>query len=601
VTAGAVTTGPELETSPALAGSGVEGGYSPENLRKAYNLPSKTAGAGQTVAVVDAYDDPNAEADLNIYRSHYGIPECTTANGCFRKVNQSGGAAPPSANSSWAEETSLDLDMVSAVCPNCHILLVEANTESSRNLAVAVEEAVKLGATEISNSYGSPERAEPAEIAAYDHPGIPITVAAGDDGYGVDVPANNPHVIAVGGTTLSPESNTRGWKETVWYGVEEGEVFGTGSGCSKEPKPPWQNDKGCAFRTNNDIAVVGDQNTPVSAYDSYNKKKTESPWMLEGGTSVGAPIVAAAMALTNIYTRSLDGAQALNHDSAINGSTAFNDVVSGKNGNCGNYLCQAKEGYDGPTGLGTLNGAPELPPPVLATKAASSLGSSDATLNATIVPNGATITQCRFEYGLTTSYGYTVACAESPGSGLAPVLVSAQAAGLQSSTLYHFRINATYQGGSGVGGEEVFATAGSPPSVNETGLSNLTGNGATPTAGTPKLVSTILAVSRRGSLVVLVSCPVGASTCTGNITLHALTAARSASRNRHTVKHTVLLATGPFTVAGGRVATLRLKLSSRAKALLKRARVLHARATLTPSSGGGAALRLAVTIRAARH
>ena len=176
--AGAITLGPEQQVSPALSGSGVEGGYAPEDLRKAYALPSSTTGYGQTVAVVDAYDDPDAESDLAAYRSHYDIPECTAADECFRKVNQNGGASPPAARAEWAEEIALDLDMVSAICPNCKILLVEANTTSGSDLAAAENEAVRLGATEVNNSFGEPVSSEPEYASAYDHPGVPITAAA---------------------------------------------------------------------------------------------------------------------------------------------------------------------------------------------------------------------------------------------------------------------------------------------------------------------------------------------------------------------------------------------------------------------------------------
>jgi subtilase family serine protease len=135
------------------------GGYNPADLQSAYKLPSSTAGSGQTVAIVDAYDDPNAESDLGVYRSQFGLAACTTANGCFKKVNQNGGTSYPRANGGWAQEISLDLDMVSAICPNCHILLVEASSSSLTNLGTAVNTAATLGANEISNSYGAANRA----------------------------------------------------------------------------------------------------------------------------------------------------------------------------------------------------------------------------------------------------------------------------------------------------------------------------------------------------------------------------------------------------------------------------------------------------------
>jgi subtilase family serine protease len=189
-------------------------------------------------------------------------------------------------------EISLDLDMVSAACPNCHILLVEASSNTNTNLYTAEDEAATLGATEISNSWGGEESStESTGDSFFDHPGVPITVAAGDSGYGVEYPAASPDVIAVGGTALTRASNTRGWSETAWSG--------TGSGCSAyEPKPAWQTDKGCADRTDNDVAAVASTETPVSIADSYKLPREfsvpEAGWTLVAGTSVSSPLVSAA-------------------------------------------------------------------------------------------------------------------------------------------------------------------------------------------------------------------------------------------------------------------------------------------------------------------
>ena len=343
--------------APTLSGSGVGGGYSPADLRSAYNLPSASAGTGQTVAIIDAYDDPNAESDLATYRSRYGLSACTSANGCFRKVNQSGGTALPKAEAGWAVEISLDLDMASAACPNCHILLVEATSNSYGNLFAAEDEAVALGATEISNSWAGEEFSEETSADSYfNHPGVAITASAGDGGYKVEYPAASPYVIAVGGTKLSKASNSRGWSETAWSG--------TGSGCSAyEPKPTWQTDSGCKRRTDDDVAAVASPETPVSVADSYKLpaefSKPEAGWTLVGGTSASSPLVAGMMALANAHTRSFAGADALYIEAAQNGTGALDDVVSGSNGSCGgSYLCTAGLGYDGPTGLGSPYGAP---------------------------------------------------------------------------------------------------------------------------------------------------------------------------------------------------------------------------------------------------
>jgi subtilase family serine protease len=319
-------------------------GYVPADLQSAYNLPSSTSGSGQTVAIVDAYDDPNAEADLGVYRSQFGLAPCTTANGCFRKVDQNGGTSYPRSNGGWSQEISLDLDMVSAICPNCHILLVESTTNSLTNLGTAENEAAKLGATEISNSYGGNESSSDTNYDStyYHHPGIAITASSGDNGYGVEYPAASQYVTAVGGTHLVRASNTRGWSETAWNGA--------GSGCSAyDPKPSWQTDSGCSRRTVADVSAVADPNTGVAVYDSY-AYQGRSGWLVFGGTSVASPIVASVYALAGNAASVTYGSYPYSHTSSLN------DVTSGSNGSCGTYLCNAGTGYDGPTGLGTPNG-----------------------------------------------------------------------------------------------------------------------------------------------------------------------------------------------------------------------------------------------------
>jgi len=317
-------------------------GYGPSDLRSAYGLTA--SGAGQTVAIVDAYDDPNAEADLGVYRAQYGLPPCTTANGCFKKVNQTGGTSYPRANASWSQEISLDLDMVSSICPGCKILLVEASSASMTNLATAVDHAVTLGAVAISNSYGGPEYSgEVNDQSHYNHPGVAITVSSGDNGYGVEFPAASQYVTAVGGTSLKRASNSRGWTETVWNGA--------GSGCSAYvSKPSWQTDSKCAKRTVADVSAIADPYTGVAVYDSYAYRGSAG-WMVFGGTSVASPIIASIYALAG-NTGSINyGSYPYSHTSSLN------DVTSGSNGSCGGtYLCTGVVGFDGPTGLGTPNG-----------------------------------------------------------------------------------------------------------------------------------------------------------------------------------------------------------------------------------------------------
>ncbi|MFE5773907.1 putative Ig domain-containing protein [Streptomyces sp. NPDC056485] len=334
-----------LGLSPGLLPSG----YGPADLQSAYALPA-SAGAGATVAIIDAYDDPNAESDLAAYRSQYGLPACTTANGCFRKVDQNGGTAYPTADAGWAGEISLDVDMVSAVCPQCHILLVEANQPSMEDLGAAVNRAVTMGAKYVSNSYGGDEDStDPASDTSYfNHPGVAITVSSGDSGYGVEYPAASQYVTAVGGTSLSRAGGTsRGWSESVWGTGTGGD--GAGSGCSGfTTKPSWQTDGGCAKRTVADVSAVADPTTGLAVYDSYQA----GGWNVYGGTSASAPIIASVYALAGTPAA---GSSPSSYPYARTAS--LNDVTSGANGSCsGSYLCSAKAGYDGPTGLGTPKG-----------------------------------------------------------------------------------------------------------------------------------------------------------------------------------------------------------------------------------------------------
>jgi subtilase family serine protease len=346
-----------MDTGPngSAATASTPGGYNPADLQSAYQLPSSTGGAGQTVAIIDAYDDPNAEADLGVYRSQFGLPACTTANGCFRKVNQSGGTSYPRANGGWAQEISLDLDMVSAVCPNCHILLVEASSASMLNLGTAVNRAAKLGATEISNSYGGNETSSDASFdrTYFNHPGIAITVSSGDSGYLTEYPAASRYVTAVGGTSLVRDaSSTRGWRESVW---STSSVEGAGSGCSAyDARPEWQNilnvTSVCARRAVADVSAVADPATGVSVYDSYSYQGL-SGWLVFGGTSVGAPLIAGVYALAgNAATVNYAASYPYSH------TTSLNDVTTGSTASCGSGLCAAGAGWDGPTGLGTPAG-----------------------------------------------------------------------------------------------------------------------------------------------------------------------------------------------------------------------------------------------------
>jgi len=317
-------------------------GYGPAQFRTAYALPSSTNGKGQTIAIVDAYNDPNIESDLGVYDSHFGLPACTTANGCFKKVNQTGGTKYPPNNSGWALEISLDVEIAHAACPNCKILLVEATSNSFSNLLAAEDYAI-THATVVSNSWGGGEfSGETSYDSHFNHIGHPITFSAGDTGYGVSYPASSQYVTAVGGTTLTLTGNTYK-SESVWNG--------SGSGCSAyEPKPTWQKDSGCIRRTVGDVAADANPATGAAVYDSVSYQG-KSGWFEVGGTSLSAPLIASAYALAGNGASTVDGSYPYSHSSSLH------DVTSGNNGSCGgSYLCTGKTGYDGPTGKGTPKG-----------------------------------------------------------------------------------------------------------------------------------------------------------------------------------------------------------------------------------------------------
>ena len=339
------------QRSTAAVGFGPTGfGFGPSQLQSAYKLPSSTAGAGQKVAVVDAFNDPNAVSDLATYRSSWGLPACNTSTnaGCLTVVNQHGATSPLPANSGstgWATEASLDVDMVSAICPQCSIYLVEANSQKIKDLGTGVDAAVSvLHVNFVSNSYGGHEHSSDPSFDAsyYKHKGVAVTASAGDSGYGVSYPSASPYVTSVGGTSLVKASSTsRGWSETVWNG--------TGSGCStSESKPKWQTDGGCSKRTANDVAADANPNTGVAVYDTYDR----GGWLEVGGTSVSSSVIASVFALAGT-----PGANALPVKFIYKNTTALFDVTSGNNGSCSPaYVCTGEPGYDGPTGWGTPNG-----------------------------------------------------------------------------------------------------------------------------------------------------------------------------------------------------------------------------------------------------
>lgn len=318
-------------------------GYGPADLQSAYGLTGVAGTGTPTVAIVDAFGYPRAEQDLAVYRSTYGLPECSTSNGCLRIVGQNGGKPPSRVDTGWDQEQALDLDMVSAACPNCHILLVQASSASFSNLWTGVDYAKTQGVKAISNSYGNTDSSSYAQYDShYAANGIAVTVSTGDSGYGAQWPATAPGAVAVGGTSLTRGGTTRGWTETVWNGA--------GSGCGLgHPQPTWQQGvtDACGGRMEADISSNADPNTGVAVYGPVNR--TTSGWGVWGGTSESAPFIGGLFALRNGTINAASSVYA--------NKSSLNDVTSGSNGTCAvAYYCTGQVGYDGPTGLGTPNG-----------------------------------------------------------------------------------------------------------------------------------------------------------------------------------------------------------------------------------------------------
>jgi len=340
----------------------------PEDLWAAYNLGRAPLARGdkQTVAIVAFGDDPNAEADMNHYRAAFGLPQCTSASGCFKKVDEFGGPLVSPSTLNFASqavgvETSLDLDMVSAMCPRCHVIMAVARGPLILDLANAAHTAALFGASAVSTSYGAPEGLVGGDIGIgdggvsdhvidqlYAMAGTVFTVASGDDGYvfGPDYPASSPNVIAVGGTVLqriSAGATRAAFQETAWNK--------SGSACSRvEAKPPWQTDPLCPNRTYSDLSA--DAAGGVDIYDSFLPRG--GGWIGGAGTSESSPLIAGVFALAgNVAKIGKPGQWLYAHRAAL-----FNIADGTANAkNCADgYLCRAVRGYNGPTGLGTPNG-----------------------------------------------------------------------------------------------------------------------------------------------------------------------------------------------------------------------------------------------------
>jgi subtilase family serine protease len=460
---------PADDSAPAT----VPGGGTPAYLQNVYDLTylSQTAGGGDTVAIVDAFDDATAESDLATYRANFGLPACTTANGCFKKVNQNGQASPlPATNSGWNTEESLDLDAVSALCPNCKILLVEADNNGNGNLQAAIQMAGSMGAKQISNSW-SFGASGAVSSTGFSYPGASVIASSGDNGYMTGFaayPASLPGVTAAGGTGIiaaSPtDTHARGLYETAWGGA--------GSGCNVwEAKPSYQSDTGCTGRTYSDVSADAWPGSGLLIYSGGS-------WFAVGGTSLSSPLIAAFEALT--------GVTGTTPAWAYNDAGRLHDIGMGSNGTCANfYVCNGVLGYDGPTGAGSISGTIVQGAPGVALGSggsggyAAGIGYYGLNLLAGVDPTGLDTTYY-FQYGTTNAYGQQTTPVDI-GTGPAMVTINSSIHGLQPGTTYHYRLVAQNSAGTAYGYDYTFTTnAGAPVNTAHPTVSGTTNATAYP-------------------------------------------------------------------------------------------------------------------------
>jgi subtilase family serine protease len=389
-------------------------GMSPAQILKAYNFPTNLNGAGQTIAIVDAYDDPNIEADLNTFSSAFGLPACTTANGCFQKIYENGTA--PTASTTWGMEISLDVEWAHAIAPLAKIILIEA-ADNSMGLYNAISIATQHHASVISCSWGGPEfNGESSLDYIFANSTVPIVVSSGDSGAGVTYPAASPYVLSIGGTYLKLDANGNYLNETAWSGSAGGISSYEKAPSNQLNYPLPQNPTG--GRDVPDVSIIASPASGVSIYDSYG----HNGWLVVGGTSIGAPIWSAVIANANsgATTPLAANISSLIYKAATQSyATIYTDVSSGSNGTCG-YYCQSTSGYDYVTGLGTpkvtaliayLNNPGQLcvrANPTLTYTPTSQSGTAGAILNYTLsVTNNDTLAcgGSTFGFNTTSSYG----------------------------------------------------------------------------------------------------------------------------------------------------------------------------------------------------
>jgi subtilase family serine protease len=293
------------------------------------------------VAIVDAFDNPNVATDLAAYRTNFGLG---AAN--FTKYNQTGQTKNyPPGNIGWGVEIDLDVEMVSAVCPKCTIILIEANDNYTNNLYAAEQEAVTLGAHVVSNSWGGGGGS--ASGGAFNAAGVTYLASAGDSGYGMQDPADYSTVVSVGGTEISKKGSV--YSEVTWPE--------TGGGCSVVTKPSWQHDPKCSLRTGNDVAAVASQ---AAMYDTYGY----GGWLTVGGTSVASPMLGGVYGLAGNASTHQSGKPFWTMSSKKR-KKSLHHILTGGVIHCppslsGSYLCVAGttgyKTYAGPVGWGTPNG-----------------------------------------------------------------------------------------------------------------------------------------------------------------------------------------------------------------------------------------------------
>ncbi len=626
--------------------AGPAGGLTPAQLAGVYGYEPAVGGAGQTVAIVDAFDDPNIEEDLATFDSEYGIAECTKANECFRKVSQTGSSTslPTADRTGWSVEISLDVEMVHSACPKCKIVLVEAKNEAFTNLAAAVNEAVILGATEVSNSYGALEARIPTVEAAYNHPGVVITAATGDDGYDdwtylnegyeppakPNMPASLPSVVAVGGTTLKLNESGARASEKVWNGNGpldlrsfEGYSEGaSGGGCSTIfSAQPWQQgvsgfaSTGCVNkRLAADVSAVADPLTGFDIYDSYNcgkeceRFKLGNEWLTIGGTSLSTPLISSLYALAG----GSDGViyPSLTLYGHLGDPSSLYDVTEGGNGFCDaaaeaacghpdafgglvkgfafhvdceyTTACDAAPGFDGPSGVGTPNAIslfkPRLP------SAAITPSSSPRPGVAATFSGGASSDP--YPGGAISSYSWSWGDGTPASGGVTPTHTYA-AVGEYTVTL---TVTDSY-GLTSIPVTQSVNVAETTPAETSSAIQGVSGFQMSlfPPVPDAELASTSLQVSASGAVTLKIGCPAGESRCSGSLTLRTLGAVSAGGGRAGSKKASVLtLATGTFTVPGGKVKIVTLHLSVKARRLLARAHRLRVRVLIIAHDPAGA-------------